>query len=593
MMATNCSTPLFIYMYTEDLMKTIEERIDGLKTLSQEERALLAADLDEAFTAAEESDDLDRMEALLFNIQQVENFEHLVADVNSSVADVEDIVPDVVEAAAPVEEAPVETAPVEVPAVEAAAPAVEPVAETPETPAPAQAEQEQELAMAASLVTAIDDVVDTNVVADAPIVAAAPAIRELNPLAPLTASIASTPTAGTDITGIPVGTPLTSTYAIDEATVKMIAAMRGTHGGDGEQRAIVTMRADFSDDRQLSFSDVLSNMEKIEKVTALQPILASGGYCAPLPVNYDIYGVGTNMRPVRDSLPTFGATRGGIRYIQPPKLGSYTSAIALWTAANDASPSSPATKPFLQITCASEETATTSAVTLSLVFGNLMSRAYPELVQRHNQLALVQHARFAEQTLLNSIAANSTAVTTSYVSGYGRDLLRAIAEASAAYRNRNRVPRGIPLRAIMPEWALDAMREDIAASTHFEDLAAADTVINSWLSARNINITWHMDDTFSSQSASAPLNAFPAAIKWWLFAEGTFLFLDGGTLDLGVVRDSSLINTNDYRTFVETFEGVAFVGIESLQVTTTSNIGLAPVTYTNAATGSTTTVFAP
>jgi len=574
-------------------MMTIEERLDSLNKLSRDERDLLVSDLEEAFAAAEENDDIEGMEALVFGLKAIEQYNQIADEVNS--IPVEDTVSEEAPTEVPVEEVPADTVIAEKASeatddVPAESEGTDTVVDTDEgaeieTPEPpAQAEKEQELAMAASAVTVADDGVDAEV-------ATLPATT--NPLTSLTASIASIPTAGTEIGGLSVGTPLKSTYQIDEATVKMINAVRGTHGGDGEKRTIVTMRAEFPEERQLNFSDALGNMSKIEAVTTPKAIVASGGYCAPLPVNYDIYGLGTNMRPVRDSLPTFGATRGGIRYIQPPTLGSYTSAIALWTAANDASPSSPATKPFLQITCASEESANTNAVTLSLVFGNLMSRAYPELVQRHNQLALIQHARFAEQTLLNAISAASTAVTTSYVAGYGRDLLRAISEAAAQYRNRNRMPRTIPLRVILPDWVLDAMREDIAASTHFEDLAASDAVINSWLTARNINVTWHMDTAFSSQSASSPLNPLPTTFVWWIFSEGTFLFLDGGTLDLGVIRDSSLINTNDYRTFVETFEGIAMVGVESLQVTTTTGMGIAPVTFTNAATGSTTVVFQP
>jgi hypothetical protein len=50
------------------------------------------------------------------------------------------------------------------------------------------------------------------------------------------------------------------------------------------------------------------------------------------------------------------------------------------------------------------------------------------------------------------------------------------------------------------------------------------------------------------------------------------LFLDGGTLDLGIIRDSTLVGTNDYKMFIETFENVAKVGIESLAVTSTINI---------------------
>jgi hypothetical protein len=55
-------------------------------------------------------------------------------------------------------------------------------------------------------------------------------------------------------------------------------------------------------------------------------------------------------------------------------------------------------------------------------------------------------------------------------------------------------------------------------------------------------------------------------VAWLLFVTGTYQFLDGGRLDLGVVRDSTLDATNDYETFVETFEGAAFRGIEAIQV---------------------------
>jgi hypothetical protein len=46
-----------------------------------------------------------------------------------------------------------------------------------------------------------------------------------------------------------------------------------------------------------------------------------------------------------------------------------------------------------------------------------------------------------------------------------------------------------------------------------------------------------------------------------LFVDGAVQFIDGGRLDLGVVRDSTLDATldatNDYETFVETFETIA------------------------------------
>jgi hypothetical protein len=96
--------------------------------------------------------------------------------------------------------------------------------------------------------------------------------------------------------------------------------------------------------------------------------------------------------------------------------------------------------------------------------------------------------------------------------------------------------------------------------------------INGYLASANVSLVESLDqNVFGSQSAGALLE-FPDTFTWYLFAEGSFIFLDGGTLDLGIIRDSGLVGTNDYKMFVETFEGVAFVGTESLKITSTIQV---------------------
>jgi hypothetical protein len=77
---------------------------------------------------------------------------------------------------------------------------------------------------------------------------------------------------------------------------------------------------------------------------------------------------------------------------------------------------------------------------------------------------------------------------------------------------------------------------------------------------------------FTQAGAVAP---FPAQIETLLWVEGDMLHLDGGTLDLGVVRDSTLNQTNQYKTFSETWEGVAHRGVEAIRgVITTRPTGM-------------------
>lgn len=379
-------------------------------------------------------------------------------------------------------------------------------------------------------------------------------------------------TAGADIPGYTAGSSMDSMNDVAEAMSKRLHGLRRVNGGDGEQHIVASVTTKFPESRTLS-TDAESNWAKIQSVSGPEALVASGGHSTPFAIKYDIFGMGTTARPVRDALPHFQADRGGIRFITPPVLSSYSSAVGVWTNSKDITPGTDV-KASLTITAASENTVAIDAVTLQLQFGNLMTRAYPELIARHNELGLIQHARSAEQNLLTKIGAASTAVTTTSLIGFGRDFLVQIGRASAAYRSRHRLEADAPLRAIVPAWVKDAMQADLALNMPGDsNLAVASGEIDGYVKARNVNLTTTLDgNVFGAQSGSAALNEFADSFDWYLFAEGSFLFLDGGTLDLGIIRDSSLVGTNDYKMFVETFENIAFVGVESLKVTSTISV---------------------
>jgi hypothetical protein len=360
---------------------------------------------------------------------------------------------------------------------------------------------------------------------------------------------------------------------VAQAFEKRLHTLRRVNGGDGEQHIVASLSTQYPDSRILS-SDPEENRAKIQAVVGPEALIASGGFATPLEVKYDVFGLGTSIRPVRDSLPRFQADRGGVRYVTPPVLSSYANAVGVWTAANDSAGSpDPASKLSLTVTAAAELTAVTDAVTLQMQFGNLFTRAYPELLARHNELGLIQHAREAEQNLLSRISTGSTAVTTTSLIGFGRDFLVQIRRAAAAYRSRHRIEASTQLRAIIPDWVYDAVAADLTLAMPGDStISISMSEINGYLATSNVTLVASLDSSvFGSQSAAALLE-FPDSFVWYLFAEGTFVFLDGGTLDLGIIRDSTLVGTNDYKMFVETFEGVAKVGVESLAITSTINV---------------------
>lgn len=406
----------------------------------------------------------------------------------------------------------------------------------------------------------------------------APEDHEVTPKTEPSASVAIT--AGADIPGVSQGSSLPDMKSVAEALLQRRRAMGKTTGGDGEQHTIATFSTTYPEDRQLFSSDSAQIVQsKIDEITSTEAIVAAGGLCAPVDTSYDIFKLGENGRPVKDSLPVFNADRGGLRFMTAPTIEDLDGAVSIWTlqddidAASDEEPNP--VKPCIRVACGEEVTVYVDAIPLCLTFGNLGARAWPELVERHTELGMISHARFAETRLLTRIGQLSTAVTTEVELGAARDFFVALDTAAAGYRSRHRLSEDFKLRVLLPEWFKSALRADLVkqlpGNGQDEVFTLAEAQINTWFNARNVAVTWFVDgedgQVFGAQAAGA-LSAYPENLVWYLFSEGTFLFLDGGTLDLGLVRDSQLNGTNDYKIFLETFEAVAKVGIESLRVTT-------------------------
>lgn len=230
------------------------------------------------------------------------------------------------------------------------------------------------------------------------------------------------------------------------------------------------------------------------------------------------------------------------------------------------------------VTCPTIGEVVTQAIYSCLQFGNFGARTFPEQVQAWTQLAAALWARTADTMLLDGIAAGSTAVTSAGLVGGAREVIARFAQAAAGMRSRNRMPVRAPMTLLLPQWVGDMAGSD-SARTFAAPLSEVMTVdsndVDGWLADRAITVAWYADSktggaqVFGAQSTGV-LNQYPAIAYGYLFPEGTWLHLDGGTLDLGLIRDSGLIAGNNFRMFSESWENVAKVGPESLEVALTS-----------------------
>lgn len=383
-----------------------------------------------------------------------------------------------------------------------------------------------------------------------------------------------------------LGRPLENTLDVAKAFHDKLRGAYQAKGSRGRM-PVISVAVDYPESRVLG-SDTEANFEKIQAVTQRTSLVAAGGLCAPLETDYSIDVIGSADRPLRDALARFATERGGIQYRPNTSAAAALNGVGVWTMANDEdvdTESDAATKACYVVDCPDLETATVQAIYSCLEFGNISTRFDPETTASNVEQGLIAHARLAENELYKAIAAGSKLIYGAQQIGATRDILGYLDRVLAYYRNRHRLTTNTPLTQVLPSWVKELVRADLARQLPAGDWMAAlsvtDAQVDGFFATRNVSPVWFLDgsvasatvnsqviprQTYDNVAAGSVIPIFPAKIDSLLFTTGSWLFLDGGSLDLGLVRDSELNSRNRYRQFSETFEGVADRGIESLRV---------------------------
>jgi hypothetical protein len=418
---------------------------------------------------------------------------------------------------------------------------------------------------------------------------AAAGLGNLNGNHPPTANTAGTVVAQTrvrgGVPGMEFGTPLT-----DESFIQAFAEKASATGGDGRMD-VARMQFTYPPERFLGDNST-ENTARIAKAKGPEALTAAGGLCLPLEVRYDIKVLGVTDRPVRDALTRFGVNRGGIQYRAPFDALAMTSGLGVWTQAMDqaivtppADPDTNVYKSCMVVNCPGVVEASIYSTYQCLEFPNMTARFDTEWVNATTRAAAVAWARFSDNQLLSRLFSGSK-----LLKGLGgklsaiADLLATYDRVISYYRSRHRLNSTVPLRTIMPQWVIDMLRTDLARrmtmGSPAELFGIAQGTIESFFNTRNVNVTWHLDGLdgatvngvtipnqyYGDTTAGQGVPDWPTSVDSLLYVEGDWLWLDGGTLDLGLVRDSNLNRRNRYQTFFESFEGVAFDGKESLRI---------------------------
>ncbi|MFM9656835.1 major capsid protein [Streptomyces scabiei] len=403
-------------------------------------------------------------------------------------------------------------------------------------------------------------------------------------------------TASVDIPGVARGSDLPSLTSLAEVTSRKAKSMPVTQGAPSEQ-LVASIRNEFShsvDNRTTrgEMQELISFLTSPDKQAAL---VAGGGWCAPSEIRYDFFNIACEDGMI--DLPTFGVTRGGISFPVSPSLAdalaggtafagfaaafSRTSTPFLWSEADDiaAATGSP-TKPCIRVPCPDFDEERLEAYGYCLTAGNLTDDAYPEATQNTLQLLMSAHAHVINARLIALMLARSTSAT-SITGGAVTDaaaprIYNAVGLAATDYRARYGMCIDDVLEVVMPYWVRDVIRADLAWKAGVEFQAVSNAEVDSFFVARNIRVQWVNDWQVRGASQfgnSSAMTAWPTTADFLIYAAGTFVHGNGMSLDLGVIRDSVLNETNDHTAaWSEEAHLIARVGHESRRYTVGFNV---------------------
>lgn len=369
-----------------------------------------------------------------------------------------------------------------------------------------------------------------------------------------------------------------------DADFRELGHLFSTHGrsqtGKGVQVPLVRLERSYPDERILGENSQLNAKRLADAlgvgIATQAPIAAAGGICGPGDVDHRHPICSERGRVVTSALPQFNASRGTLTYPPSISIGDLEDGITVWTSETDANPGQEV-KACPPLSCVEELTASVDAVVRCVTVGNFQAKFSPEWWAANLEVLGAAHDRAAEQKALTELYTLSDSFGSVNEGSTLWNFLQALRNVISADKSARRNWTG-GYTAIADAYGKDQMKNQLAANLGAggsirEALLEADAVIDAAIADAGVtNMVWTYDGTYTgsthrvianhSQSGHLP----PADFGLLIFPEDAFIFLDGGTLDLGTeITDSTLNSTNDRQAFAETFEKVAKRGCSSFR----------------------------
>jgi len=281
-------------------------------------------------------------------------------------------------------------------------------------------------------------------------------------------------------------------------------------------------------------------------------LVAAGGWCAPSETLYDLCQYETLEGIL--SVAEFQVNRGGIRWTQGPAFEDIYNACGFEQTEAEAIAGD--CKDCCTVDCPPFDEVRLDAIGLCVKSPLLTEHAYPELVQRFIEGALVAHAHKVNKYVIDSIvlAAGTPSVATDI--GSMSKNMEALVIQAIGVRYTYRLSQTAAIEVVAPFWVKELIRIDLAMENNRDSKNVTDEEINSWFSARNLSVQWVYD--FQDPTVTGNDVTIPATFNVLMYPAGTWAKGTADVISVDAVYDSPNLEANQYTaTFME--EGILAV----------------------------------
>lgn len=179
--------------------------------------------------------------------------------------------------------------------------------------------------------------------------------------------------------------------------------------------------------------------------------------------------------------------------------------------------------------------------------GNMTDRSFPELGRRYLELVVNAHLHAMSAAQVATIIASHSAPLVTIPAGdsdaYG-DLMAALELQILDYRSEHGIADTVVLEVLMPVWTLGALRSSLAKRQGVDLLSVTDQQLAAHFAVRSVRPQFLED--YQPMYDGAPATAWPADVDFIMYPAGSAFIGDGGKIELGAMRDSTLNATNDF-----------------------------------------------